>query len=447
MNLEGVLSGRGGDRAVRELLLGGAPAAVADLVTTMLGGRSGVRDCRLRRAHLKPGRRLSTEWELELAGRRAPLCVAAAWYVDGPPAGFAEAASRAEAELREAGTPAPLPRLWAVDPARGVTLLAAPLDPAFPGLGPLSDPTRLGVALADSAAEPGGAAGTGTVRAVRYRPGQRHVLEYRRRGAPSLFVKLYRPGEGAPVAAAVRGLAGLLDSAAVARIHVVRPAAVLGDGDALVYRRAPGIPLSRPLSAGVAPVAAHPAHVGLLLRTVHAAQPVVPLPVRDGLDAEVRTVLRACEAMAALRPDLGARAAEIAARAGAALAAAEQEAPAPVHGDMKADHMLFGKYGLHVLDADRCALADPAYDVGKMVADLRVWGLSGAGPHAGAAERTMLDAYAGAGSRMRRAELYAGLLLVRMAARRVPLAAPDWAERTATLLGAAEGALDAGDRA
>ena len=164
-----------------------------------------------------------------------------------------------------------------------------------------------------------------------------------------LFMKLYRPGEGGPVAGAVTALADLLEAAAVPRLHAVRPAAVLGDGDALVYRLAPGTPLSRALGAGLAPDATHLAHVGLLLRTVHAAPgPAVPLPERD-LGGEVRTVHRACEAMAALRPDLGALAAGIADRVHRRLVAIEQEPLTPVHGDMKADHVLWGGQGLHVL--------------------------------------------------------------------------------------------------
>jgi aminoglycoside phosphotransferase (APT) family kinase protein len=322
-------------------------------------------------------------------------------------------------------------------------VLAEPLDPAFPGLGPLSDPARVGEALRSCAGELGGPPGAGAIRTIRYRPGQRHVLEYRRAGTAPLFIKLYRPGEGGPVAGAVTALAGLLEAAAVPRLHAVRPAAVLGDGDALVYRLAPGTPLSRALGAGLAPDATHLAHVGLLLRTIHAAPaPGVPLPERD-LGGEVRTVTRACEAMAALRPDLGALAAGIVDRAHRGLVALEQEPPTPVHGDMKADHLLWGPQGLHVLDTDRCSLADPAYDLGKMLADLRFWGVTGAGTDAAGAETAVLSAYATTGARLDRARLYAALLLVRMAARRVPLASPDWAAGTAALLASAGRAVDA----
>jgi aminoglycoside phosphotransferase (APT) family kinase protein len=435
VDLEGVLSGRGGDRAVRELLLGGGPRALRELIVP--GGGRTLRACRLRRAHLKPGRKLSGYYDVYVRGESQPVAVAVAWYSGGVPAGAVELAASAEAGLRAAAVPARLERLWAADPARGMLVLATPLDPAFPGLGPLSDPARAGEALGSRSGELGGPAGAGAVRTIRYRPGQRHVLEYRRDGAPPLFVKLYRPGQGAPVAGAVTALADLLESAAIPRLHAVRPAAVLGDGDALVYRLAPGAPLSRALGAGRAPDAAHLAHVGLLLRTIHAApRPGVPLPERD-LGAEVRTVTRACEAMAALRPDLGALAAGIVETAHRSLMALEQEPLTPVHGDMKADHLLWGRQGLHVLDTDRCSLADPAYDLGKMLADLRFWGTTGGAIHAAEAEAAVLAAYAGTGARLDRARIYAALLLVRMAARRVPLASLDWAARTATLLASA----------
>jgi len=439
---DGALSGRGGERAVRELLLGAGQDALAGLLESMAGDRRAVRTLRLRRAHLKPGRKLSTEYDVELHGIRRPVAVAATWHCGGMPAGALAGAEAGAAELRADGVPAPMERLWAVDPTERLLVLAAPLDPAFPSLGPLSDPARLGAALAAWDGLLAGGAGAGAVRAVRYRPGQRHVLEYRRRGALPLFVKLYRPGEGGPVATAVHALAELLDAAGTPRIRAVRPAAVLGDGDALVYRRAPGTPLSTPLGAGVPPAAAHAAHVGLLLRTVHAARPPAPLPSRD-LDGEVRTVRRACEAMAALRPELGALAGAIVDRAAERIAACEQEPPTPIHGDMKADHVLWGGRGLHVLDTDRCALADPALDLGKMLADLRVRGVEGGGSIAADAEGAVLDAYAGPAPRIDRARLYAALLLVRMAARRVPLAAPDWAPRTAAVLAAARVSLDA----
>jgi hypothetical protein len=324
-----------------------------------------------------------------------------------------------------------------------MVVLAAPLDPAFPALARLSDPEEVPEMLARCGHAAPPAAGC-SVRPLRYRPGQRHVLEYRGPHGPRLFVKLYPPGGGAPVAGAVTALAWLLEAAGVPGLHAVRPAAVLGDGDALVYREVEGAALSRALGAGRRPNPSHLEQVGLLLRTVHAAAPGPPasLPGRD-LAAEVRTVGRACEAMAAVRPDLGALAAATVDRAWRGIAALEQEPATTLHGDLKADHLLWGPSGLQVLDTDRCSYGDPAYDLGKMLADLRFWGAVTGSPAAAEAELAVLAAYAGERTRLARARLYAALLLVRMAARRVPLWRPDWGPRTAGLLASAVRAVDA----
>jgi hypothetical protein len=442
VDVEGVLSGRGGDRPVRSLLLGAGRAPLRALLDSMAGGSGTVRGCRLRRAQLKPGRKLTAYHDVLIAGDPRPVPVVVTWHSGGVPEGAAERAAAAEATLRAAGLPARLPRLWAVDRAAGMIVLAAPLDPAFPALARLSDPASVPETLARCGEEAVPAAGCG-VRPLRYRPGQRHVLEYLGPRRLRLFVKLYRPGEGAPVAGAVGVLAALLEESGVPGLHAVRPAAVLGDGDALVYREVAGAALSRSLGAGCRPDPAHLERVGLMLRAVHAATPAPPssLPGRE-LAAEVRTVGRACEAMAALRPDLGALAAATVERAWRAIAALEQEPATTLHGDMKADHLLWGPGGLQVLDTDRCSLGDPAYDLGKMLADLRFWAAVTGSPAAAGAERAVLAAYAGGEPRVARARLYAALLLVRMAARRVPLWRPDWAPRTAALLASAAAAVD-----
>lgn len=443
MDVEGVLSGRGGDRAVRGLLLGAGRGPLRALLEAMAGEPGRVRACRLVRVQLKPGRKLTAYHDVLLAGDPRPVPVVVTWHRDGVPGGTAERAAAGEVALRAAGLPTRLPRLWAVDRPRGMVVLAAPLDPAFPALARLSDPAQVPEMLArcGDAAPP--AAGC-SVRALRYRPGQRHVLEYRGAGGPRLFVKLYLPGAGAPVAGAVTALSALLEAAGVPGLHAVRPAAVLGDGDALVYREVAGTPLSRALGAGRRPDPSLLEQVGLLLRTVHAAAPGPPasLPRRD-LATEVRTVGRACEAMAALRPDLGALAAVTVERAWRGIAALEQEPDTTLHGDLKADHLLWGPGGLQVLDIDRCSYGDPAYDLGKMLADLRFWGAVTGSPAAAGAELAVLAAYAAERPRLARARLYAALLLVRMAARRVPLWRAGWGPRTAGLLASAVRAVDA----
>ena len=122
----------------------------------------------------------------------------------------------------------------------------------------------------------------------------------------------------------------------------------------------------------------------------------------------------------------------------------EREPATVVHGDMKADHLLAGPDGVVVLDGDRCALADPALDVGKFLADLRWWSVAGSGFGVADAEAEVLAGYASPGPRLDRARLYSALMLVKMAGRRVSVARRDWAARTTTLLALAGQALDGG---
>src|ERR1700730_1627283 len=109
-----------------------------------------------------------------------------------------------------------------------------------------------------------------------------------------------------------------------------------------------------------------------------------------------------------------------------------------VHGDIKADHLLAGPDGVAVLDTDRCARADPALDLGKLIADLRWWAWATGRPHFGSAETALLAGYGSEGSRVERARLYAALWLVKIAARRVSVAWRDWEQGTAEVLALAD---------
>ena len=63
--------------------------------------------------------------------------------------------------------------------------------------------------------------------------------------------------------------------------------------------------------------------------------------------------------------------------AAAAYGALPQEADGFIHGDFKADHVLVESTGrLTLIDFDACGLGDPAYDIGKFLADL-AWAYAG----------------------------------------------------------------------
>jgi aminoglycoside phosphotransferase (APT) family kinase protein len=440
VNTDRALSGEAGHRGVRALL-GDGRAALHDTLESMVGPDHRLRSFRLRRAKFKPGRKLTALYDVALEDVAQPTPVAVTWFAGGAPASSPQLAA-AEQRIRDEGAFTRFDRLWATDASSGMVVLASPLDPGFPSLGRLSDPRNVPATLALCGALDGARPDQYVVRLIRYRPGQRHVLEYRGPGGIRVFAKLYRPGGAKHVAESVTAFAELLDVTGVPGVRAVRPAAVLGDADAVLFSQAAGTPLSRSLRAGHAAGPDQLREVGRMVRAVHSAVPAPSWRFRErDLDGEVGAVLRACEAMIGLKPELGAVAVSIVERARESLEALEQDAVTVVHGDLKADHLLLGRDGIAVLDTDRSGLADPALDIGKLLADLRWWSWVSAGPDSAASEAYVLDGYGAAGPRLARARLYAALLLVRMAARRIPVAARDWAPRTAGLLAIASRAV------
>src|SRR5205823_2030705 len=143
------------------------------------------------------GRRLNARYDLDLgaAGRRP---VAVTWE-DPPSAPDWPAADAMEAQAAAAGLAAPFLRLRSAVPELGLRVLVAPLDPAFRQLLRLSDPAQVPGLLAAAGAGAVGAGRPWSVAAVRYRPGQRHVLRWQQDGARdrAVFAKLYRRGGSA----------------------------------------------------------------------------------------------------------------------------------------------------------------------------------------------------------------------------------------------------------
>src|SRR5207245_6334408 len=88
---------------------------------------------------------------------------------------------------------------------------------------------------------------------------------------------------------------------------------------------------------------------------------------------EIREVERDIAHVAALLPSVGAAIGEILGRAQGLHERLPQEPPTFTHRDFKCEHLLVAPGGLSLIDFDRCALADPAYDIGKFLADLQSW--------------------------------------------------------------------------
>ena len=96
-----------------------------------------------------------------------------------------------------------------------------------------------------------------------------------------------------------------------------------------------------------------------------------------------------------------------------------------------------------MIDFDTCALADPALDVGKFLADLQWWYAAYGRPGLEAAQESFLNGYASdpSSARLLRARIYEALVLVKMTAHRVRLFDDNWAGRTGGLIDRADAVL------
>lgn len=431
VDVERLLSGAEGHRAVRALLVGSGRTKVEAMLRTMTAPRRELRSCRLRSSHFKPGRKLTGIYDARVDGCEDAIPIAVAWSLNGD-APAPEQLDAAEADLWAAFVPTAFERLWAIDDAWRMSVLASPLDPTFPALVRLSDPAVIPELV--------GRSHDFTVHPVRYRPGERHVLEYRSPRRPGVFAKLYRHGDANTIASATTALADLLSC--TPGVRAVRPATVLDAQDTILYDEVIGMPLSSMLGASHPTPRRELRQVGEVLRAIHALESPRGSSFKPRRLDEIRAIHRACKAIAALRPDLGARAATVVERARERLDALEAGPPSLVHGELNADHVLLGPCGITLLDTDRCALADPALDLGTLIADLRWWSWVGSGAQTAPGEADLLAGYGYASTRVERARLYAAMLLVKMAARRIPVASRDWGPRTARLLAVAERGLE-----
>ncbi len=468
MNLPEALSGRAGVDGVRWVLL--APPlrqVLRQQLRGLLGEPGTLGACRLHRAKFKPGRKLSAWYEVGLdhdgATRQAVRQIAVTWTVqdgegpatatatDGGP-GADGAALQMQAAALEDGLAAPFRGLEAARSDLGMRLLVSPLDPSHPQLVRVSDPRHVREMLlaAHAAPAPGYA-----VRAVRYRPGQRHVLRYDPLPStvadgdhlPAVFAKLYRDGDGARAFRVAEQIAALLPPAsdAAGGVTAARPLAYLPDDDVVLYGEVPGEPLVRRLGEPGAALARHLAHAGAALRALQGTTPPASAKLdlsTFGLRRELRSIARAAEHIGPMLPAAGARVAAILDRAAALHERLPQEAPSLAHGDYKADHLWVAPGGRHLtlIDFNTCSLAEPALDLGKFLADLHWWYAARPYPALAWAQQQFLDGYTTATrtpippERLRRARLYEALVLTKIAAHRVRVFDAAWAPRTTALL-------------
>ena len=423
MDTQSLLSARTGPEGVR-VLLGSTPVrrTVRSALAGMLEEPAALGRCRLHRTKFKPGQKLTAWFDAGLTARPSrPIAVS--WWAAGTLPNPSPDDAAAEAEARRRGCATPFAVLGADVPDAQMRVHVAPLDPAYRGLTPMSDPAHVASVL--------GLGQPPRIVPLRYRPGQRHVLRYEPvdGAGPTLFVKLYADDRGTRLARAAATVAEILGEGSDGVAAV--PVAALEAERALVFERAPGLPLRALLHRQDRRTGVALRQAGALLRRIHDAAPADEGPALGrSVDDELAEVTSATRAVAQLAPTLGALVGDVLARTQEALAAAPAEPAALVHGDFKTDHLLVGRRTLTLIDVDKCAVADPALDLAKFLADLRWW-LRG-DPAAAAAQGAFLAGYGPAtAGREVRARALEPLFMVKLTARRVQVHQPRWASRTA----------------
>lgn len=451
MNIVEALSGSAGLAGV-QWILQGTPArkALRRVLAQMSSEPDRLGPCRLQRAKFDPGRKLKAYYTVRLtppvAGERGFHPIAVTWSQQpGEELPEAKAAlDEIQAGALRRGLSAPFGTLVADAPGWGMRVQVSPLDARFPQLVRLTDPQHVRNLLAVDY--------PCAVTSLRYRPGERHVLRYEPLAATgradarwTIFAKLYAgPEESAhsfDVALRVAGwLAAFETSVTAARplAHVVEEAVVL-------YPEVVGAPLSRYLRHPELKAMQHLRHAGATLRRLHAA----PEALTDGLKLhtfaeEVAVTVRASRHICALLPPASLTIADLLDRALALHRQLPLEPPTFTHGDFKADHLWIAPAGLTLIDFDSCALADPALDLGKFLADIQWWYHVYGLPNPEQAQAHFMEGYGPdvPPARLARARLYEVLLLTRITARRVRLFDPDWAACTTRLLNRAEKGLE-----
>ena len=225
----------------------------------------------------------------------------------------------------------------------------------------------------------------------------------------------------------------------------VRPLAYVAEDAVVLYPRVVGAPLCDYLRRPGPGVARCLERAGAALHALHSLPQAVagPLPVHD-FAAEIREVARDSAHVPALLPTIGAAIGALLDRAQAVRERLPQEPPTFTHRDFKCEHLLVAPGRLTLIDFDRCALADPAYDIGKFLADLQSWFFAYNQEGLEQAQEQFLAGYApGAPTeRLLRARLYEAVQLVQMTVLRARLFEHHAAYRIERLIGRAQAVMN-----
>lgn len=446
--VEDVLAGHLGPEAVRRLAVEPFDHGLTGLLDECLPGDPQPR-LDLLRTKYKPGRKLTAYYRLPAGhGRHATRHLAVSWSAEPRTADPAAAAASAAGSMTEE-VRGPFTRLAAGSPDGRTLLLVSPADPAMPQLGRLNDLRHLGALAAEPADRRAWTPERVTLRTVRYRPGQRHVLHASvDGGAHGVFVKTDRDDSGARAVA----VAGDLREPLARRCPGAAPVQPLGYSpadSAALWRQVSGQPLSRLVPASTSRATRLVRLVGRAVRALHdhpsalARQPAGRAGVHThSSDAEITATLRAGEHIAALLPTVGRSYGALVAEVGHRLDRIGGEGSVLIHGDLKCDNLIVDGDRLTILDLDRVCWADPALDLGKFLADLRWW-CGGTQQHAAALSAAFRSGYGACDpARWARAGALAALFELKFAARRCALHRADWAPAVQAQVAAAATTLD-----
>ena len=436
---------------VREALNGRAVRArLREELTSMLAGDAVLSSCRIRRAKFKPGRKATTHIDVRVRSDvdEATRQVVMRLRPDGDlPTGNDTAVADLSPAPDAPGVAItrPFERLHGHIRELNAEVLVSPFDPQLPMLHQLADPTYVGRMLAsECASDRCPAVG---IHPVRYRPGERHVLEYvplepTAGGIGTVFAKLSRNGDPARIGAITARAADVLE-ASDPRMSAARPVHGGADANVLLLAGAGGRPLSELLTRGHPATVRHVHRVGHALRALHAGAVQDDGWAPKDLPTQMDATRRASEHIAVLLPDVGMRVEETLARANDAYEEVGTGTPTLVHGDLKADHVFIGGDHMSFLDFGPNGKGDPAMDVGKFLADLRWW-QPPRSPIGRELRAAFLRGYADEGDDARdarRTGLWEAVLFLSIGAHRIPLWDAAWERRTRSLVDEAARAL------
>jgi hypothetical protein len=464
MNLADALPGRAKLEGVRWMVRDGAPRrALRSKLSSLLPASARLGPCRLRYARFGPGCRLTAYYDarVSLEGTKGygVRPVAVTWRPDGDIHRYHGAADLAEiqAEAVRRSVAAPFRQLTADLPEWSMHLQVSPLDGHFPQLVRWSDPRYArdviaGACAAREVAHDHVPAGQYAVTLVRYRPAKRHVLRYDSQDTPdggTVYAKLYPSEKGERIHRVATRVAEWLEDHREGMTSV-RPLAYVAEDAVVLYPRAVGTPLCDQLRRPGRHLARCLDRAGAALRALHHLPLAVagPLHVHD-FASVIREVARDSAHVHALVPKVGVALGALLDRAGELHERLPQEPPTFTHRDFKCEHLLVAAGGLTLIDFDRCALADPAYDIGKFLADLQWWFTTYDQDRLEQAHEHFLAGYAlrAREERLLRARLYEAVQLVQMAVLRARLFEHDAAYRIERLIGRAQSVMDSLPRA